>query len=48
MGSKLKEAWTSFSDQVSQSAWFQQLKAKWEELDPQSRLYLKGGQVKEA
>ncbi len=43
MGNKLREAWTSFSDQISQAAWFQQLKAKWEELDPQSRLYLKGG-----
>jgi type II secretory pathway component PulM len=43
MGNKLKEAWTSFTDRITQAGWFQQLKAKWEELDPQSRLYLKAG-----
>ncbi|HUP57293.1 MAG TPA: hypothetical protein VM598_07575 [Bdellovibrionota bacterium] len=28
---------------VAEQEWFQQLKAKWEELDPQSRLYAKAG-----
>jgi type II secretory pathway component PulM len=28
-------------DKLSEQAWFQQLKAKWDELDPQSRTYLK-------
>ncbi len=29
------------SEKLNEQAWFQQLKQKWEELDPQSRMYLK-------
>lgn len=29
------------SDAVSEQSWFQELRAKWDELDPQSRFYLK-------
>lgn len=32
---------SSASEFLSEQAWFQQLKARWDELDPQSRLYLK-------
>ena len=32
---------TSISDWLNEQAWFQELKTKWEELDPQSRVYLK-------
>ena len=32
---------TKISDWLSDQTWYQQLKAKWEELDSQSRLYLK-------
>ena len=39
--SKLKEALSSLSSQIEEQAWYQELKSKWEELDPQSRLYLK-------
>jgi hypothetical protein len=31
----------TISDKLSEQEWFQQLKGKWEELDPQSRSYLK-------
>jgi len=31
----------SITDFLSEQEWYQQLKAKWEELDPQSRLYLR-------
>ncbi len=34
---------TSVSDWLGEQEWFQQLKGKWEELDPQSRLYVKAG-----
>ena len=32
---------SNISDKLGEQVWFQQLKAKWEELDPQSRTYLK-------
>ncbi len=38
--SKVSQAFTQFSDSLQEQVWFQQLKAKWEELDPQSRFYL--------
>jgi hypothetical protein len=34
---------TQFSDWLGEQEWFKQLKAKWEELDPQSRTYVKAG-----
>ena len=37
---KIKSALGQIPDQLQEQVWFQQLKAKWEELDPQSRLYL--------
>lgn len=38
---KLKEAKQSTMDSLNDQQWFQELKAKWEEIDPQSRSYLK-------
>ncbi len=38
---KIREWLSSFKDFLSEQEWFQQLKGKWEELDPQSRNYLK-------
>jgi hypothetical protein len=38
--SRVPEWMSSFSDKISEQVWFQQLKQKWEELDPQSRRYL--------
>jgi hypothetical protein len=36
------QAWVSkINDKLSEQVWFQQLKQKWEELDQQSRMYLK-------
>jgi hypothetical protein len=39
--SRLGQWLTKISDKLGEQVWFQQLKAKWEELDPQSRTYLK-------
>jgi hypothetical protein len=39
--SKFKEWISSATDFVNEQAWFQEIKTKWEELDPQSRMYLK-------
>ena len=39
--SKLRESWTKFADWLNEQQWFQELKGKWDELDPQSRQYLK-------
>lgn len=39
--SKLRQLWSGFSDKIAEQLWFQELKSKWEELDPQSRSYLK-------
>ncbi len=37
----LAQSWTtSFTQWLNEQEWFQPLKAKWEELDPQSRIYL--------
>ena len=43
MGSKnrIKEWIASLRESLGEQEWFQQLKGKWEELDPQSRTYLK-------
>jgi hypothetical protein len=38
--SKISEWMDSLSSWLEEQEWFQQLQAKWEELDPQSRLYL--------
>jgi hypothetical protein len=38
---RLEALWTQIVEKLSEQEWFQQLKAKWDELDPQSRFYLK-------
>jgi hypothetical protein len=38
--SKFREWMSSISDSLNEQVWFQELKTKWEELDPQSRVYL--------
>jgi type II secretory pathway pseudopilin PulG len=38
--SRFEQWMDSLSDWLNDQQWFQQLKEKWEELDPQSRLYL--------
>jgi len=47
--SRMRQLMNSISDWLDEQVWFQQLKAKWEELDPQSRLYVQfagaGGSV---
>ena len=34
---KLSQAWRSFSDKIQDQVWFQQLKAKWDDLTPLDR-----------
>jgi hypothetical protein len=41
--SRLKEWLGSVSEKLNEQEWFQQLKAKWDELDPASKGYLKAG-----
>ncbi len=43
--SRLKDAWQQSLDQLQEQQWFQQLKQQWEELDPQSKLYLKSAAI---
>jgi len=40
MLAKISAAFSQFSDKIQEQVWFQQLRAKWDELDPQSRFYL--------
>lgn len=38
----MQSSWTAgIGDRLADAQWFQELRAKWEELDPRSRLYLK-------
>ena len=39
--SKISQFFTKIGEKLNEQVWFQQLKTKWEELDPQSRSYLK-------
>lgn len=39
--SKIGQFFSQLSDKINEQSWFQELKGKWEELDPQSRMYLK-------
>lgn len=41
--SRLKQWSGAASDWLGEQVWFQQIKAKWDELDPNSRSYLKAG-----
>lgn len=43
--SKFQEWFSKLSDRLNEQVWFQELKGKWEELDPQSRNYLKFGWI---
>lgn len=43
--SRFQQWLTSVTDWLNEQEWFNQLKAKWEELDPQSRVYLKAAGV---
>lgn len=38
---KIQEWMTSLTEFLNEQQWYQELKAKWDELDPQSRTYLK-------
>jgi hypothetical protein len=40
LSSKFSEAWSQWSESIESQVWYQQIKSKWEELDPQSRRYL--------
>lgn len=40
---KIKDGWNRFSDQLQEQVWFQQLEAKWDDLEPEQRLYVKLG-----
>lgn len=39
--SRIAAFFSNLGDKIAEQQWFQQLKAKWDELDAQSRLYLK-------
>lgn len=41
--SRFKQWASTASDWLGEQVWFQQIKAKWDELDPNSRAYLKAG-----
>ena len=41
--SRFKQWVTKFSDWLNEQVWFQQIKSKWDELDPNSRTYLRLG-----
>lgn len=41
--SRFSQSLARFSEKLNEQVWFQQLKAKWDELDPQSRMYAKVG-----
>ncbi len=44
-GEKFKEGWTKFTDSLEEQVWYQELKQKWEELDPQNRFYAKAASL---
>jgi hypothetical protein len=39
--SKIRQIWDQLVDKIAEQSWFQELKAKWDELDQQSKTYLK-------
>lgn len=41
--SRFDQLLSKISDSLNEQQWFQELKSKWEEIDPQSRMYLKLG-----
>lgn len=42
---KLGRLFSTLGDKLNEQVWFQQLKGKWEELDPQSRTYLRAAGI---
>jgi hypothetical protein len=42
---QIRDAWRQSLDQLQEQAWYQQIKQQWEELDPQSKLYLKSAAI---
>jgi hypothetical protein len=38
---KFEQIWQGFSDKIQDQVWFQQLKAKWDELDSRTKTFLK-------
>lgn len=45
VSSKIRELMTSIMDGLNEQVWFQEIKTKFEELDPQSKTYLRFGLV---
>ncbi len=43
--SRFSQWFSRISERLADQPWFQQLRAKWDELDPQSRQYLRGGMI---
>ncbi len=43
--SRLKLWLQRLSEKINEQTWFQQLKLKWDELDPQSKIYVKSGGI---
>jgi hypothetical protein len=43
--SRFQQIWSQFVEKLNEQVWFQQIKSKWDELDPQSRTYLGLGGV---
>lgn len=41
--SRFAQWFGTFGERIAEQQWFQELKAKWDELDPQSRMYLQVG-----
>ena len=39
--SKLAQVWRNFSDKIQDQTWFQQIKAKWDELDARAKTGIK-------
>lgn len=42
---QVRDAWRQSVDQLQEQQWYQQIKQQWEELDPQSKLYLKSAAI---
>lgn len=43
--SRISQFFSSIGEKIAEMGWFQQLRSKWEELDPQSRGYLRSAAV---
>ncbi len=45
LADQVRDAWRQGLDQLQEQQWYQQIKQQWEELDPQSKLYLKSASI---